>query len=129
MNKSLGEDIRDLRIKAGYTLRAFAKKTGISVAHLSDIEHGRRSPSEENLKKILEPLLGVGASWERFRRLDTRLDAETKKWVDATPGAQQILRVSKESGKSVQEILDILRKQFGESAEKQDIDENKKRPK
>jgi len=47
------------RIKAGYGLRAFARKIGMSSAYLSQLESGDRNPSPETAKKIVEAI-GVG---------------------------------------------------------------------
>ena len=123
MEKNLGEEIREMRIQADFTLRAFAKKIDISAAHLSDIEHGRRLPSDDLLERIVDSLAHVGATWEGFKQLDTRIDAETKKWLDKNPGAQQILRISKESGKSVHEIIQILKKSMAEPEKDKKPDE------
>ena len=120
----MGEEIREMRIKADFTLRAFAKRIDVSAAHLSDIEHGRRLPSDELLKRIVDSLVHVGATWERFKQLDTRIDPETKKWLEKNPGAQQILRISKESGKSVHEIIKILRESMADSEEEKGSDED-----
>ena len=123
MEQNLGKEIKRLRLKAGFTLRFYAQKVGISAAHLSDIEHSRRLPSEDLLDRIVTSLAHVGASRDCFRLLDTRIDTETKEWINATPGAHQILRMSKESGKSVHDILEILRKSLMESENKDDSNE------
>jgi transcriptional regulator with XRE-family HTH domain len=49
---SLGQRIHELRDKADLSLRALAKKIGISSPFLSDIELGRRFPSQEVLAKL-----------------------------------------------------------------------------
>lgn len=129
MNKNIGEEIKELRIKAGYTLRAFAKEVDASAAHISDIEHNRRLPSDVLLERIVVVLARVGASMEQFRKLDTRLDPLTKKWVEDNPEARQILRVSKDSGKSVNEILEMLQKSLNEPKKKRESGEDPKRQK
>ena len=43
---SLGDTIRKLRLRAGLTLREMARRVGVSASHQSDIEHGRRMPSD-----------------------------------------------------------------------------------
>jgi transcriptional regulator with XRE-family HTH domain len=53
MEKPLGARIRELRQMKDISLREFAKKLGnMSAAHISDIELGRRYPSEDLLGKI-----------------------------------------------------------------------------
>lgn len=52
------EAIRSDRETLGLSVRTFAKKIGISAPYLSDIELGRRFPSEKVLTKIVN-LLGA----------------------------------------------------------------------
>lgn len=53
MTKTLGRRIRELREENDLSLREFAKKLGdVTAAHISDIELGRRYPSESLLKRI-----------------------------------------------------------------------------
>lgn len=52
--ESLGQAIRRLRLKADYRLREFALLIDLSAAYLSDIEHDRRNPTEDVLRKIAE---------------------------------------------------------------------------
>ena len=49
---SFGQRIRELRDKADLSLRGLAKRIGISSPFLSDIELGRRFPSEEILAQL-----------------------------------------------------------------------------
>ena len=53
---SLGQRLHALRDKADLSLRELAKKVGISPPFLSDIELGRRFPSEEILLKLAAAL-------------------------------------------------------------------------
>ena len=55
---TLGEKIRELRNKEDFSLRELAEKIGISAPFLSDIELGKRFPSEEVLA-ILAKTLGT----------------------------------------------------------------------
>jgi transcriptional regulator with XRE-family HTH domain len=105
MDPTLGQEIRRLRIKAGYTLTRFAKELGITAPYLSDIEHDRRRPSEEKLRQIAEKLKPVGATYDGLERLITRLDQEIRGWADATPGARALLRKLRESGRDPREVL------------------------
>ncbi len=49
---TLGQKIHELRDKADLSLRELALKMGVSAPFLSDIELGRRFPSEEVLAKL-----------------------------------------------------------------------------
>ena len=109
----LGQELQRLRKKAGFSLRGFAGKLGTSAAHLSDIEHNRRRPSEELLQGIAHELRGVGATFASLELLVTGLDRETREWAASTPGARAVLRRVLESGRRPDEILRALDKAFG----------------
>ncbi len=66
---TLGQRIRELRDAADLSLRECAGKLDISPAFLSDIELGRRHPSEKVLASIAKVL---GTSPEELRAHDTR---------------------------------------------------------
>ena len=108
--KALGREIKHLRLKAEMTLREFARRLGISPAHQSDIEHGRRRPSLELLRKIAEELRAVGGDYDSLVRLDTRIEPEISEWVGRTPAARQMLRKVRDSKKDPEDILRALEK-------------------
>jgi|SRR5580658_9234231 transcriptional regulator with XRE-family HTH domain len=51
-NRTLGDLIREARVKKGVTLRSFADKFGKSASYISDIENDRRVPAEPLLRDI-----------------------------------------------------------------------------
>ena len=102
----LGPEIRRLRLLAGSTLRGLAARVEVSPAHLSDIEHDRRRPSEKLLRRIAHQLRGVGATFEALDLLITGIDPKTREWAAATPGARALLRTVLESGQDPREILE-----------------------
>lgn len=108
MNESLGFELKRLRTAAGLTLRTFATKVGISPAHLSDLEHDRRRPSPALITRLASALRHVGARREDIERLNTRLDPQTQEWMTEHPGARQLLRVVRDSGRDPNEILKEL---------------------
>ncbi len=114
--RRLGEEIRRCRAKAGSTLRAFARDLGISAAHQSDIEHSRRMPSEELLRKTARKLVHVGASYEEFKRLDPRLEPDLAEWIQKTPEVRQLLREARSSGKTAKQML----REFRESLKREE---------
>ena len=67
--KTLGQRIRELREEKDISLRELAKKVEKSAAFLSDIELGRRYPSNEVLSDMARAL---GTSLEDLRSYDTR---------------------------------------------------------
>jgi transcriptional regulator with XRE-family HTH domain len=119
----LGQEIRRLRAEAGLSLRGLASDLGISAAHLSDIEHNRRRPSEALLKRIADGLRKTGATFESLELLVTGLDQETREWAATTPGARAVLRRILESGQDPRGILRALDQVFGapESRRKSDL--------
>jgi transcriptional regulator with XRE-family HTH domain len=53
---SLGEILREARVKVGLTLRDLAKKLELAPSYISDIENDRRIPSEDVLRQFAQTL-------------------------------------------------------------------------
>lgn len=103
--ETLGLEILRLRTLADIGLRAFAEKIDVSPAFVSDIEHDRRRPSEEVLRRIARELKHVGATYEALDQLNSRLDRDLQTWVSKNPSVRQMLRQVKQSGRDPKEIL------------------------
>jgi|SRR6266850_3698651 len=71
--KTLGERIRELREAQDLSLREFANKLKLSAAFVSDVELGRRSPSDKVLAEMAKAL---GSSLEDIKKYDTRSPVE-----------------------------------------------------
>ncbi|MBE2205000.1 MAG: helix-turn-helix transcriptional regulator [Chthoniobacterales bacterium] len=70
MNETFGQLVRSLREKRGLTQRVLSQAVGFrSLAHLSDIESGKRNPAKETLPKFAKAL---GVSLEELESHDTR---------------------------------------------------------
>jgi transcriptional regulator with XRE-family HTH domain len=110
MARTLGAEIRRLRLKAGFTLRGLAGTVGISPAHLSDIELGWRLPSDRVLRAITKPLGSVGATDEGLKALDPRLGPELEAWVQRSPEIIQLLRECRASRVPPKKLLQAVRK-------------------
>lgn len=67
--KTLGERIRELREEKDLSLRELANKIEVSAAFMSDVELGRRYPSDKHLIALAKEL---GASAEELSSYDTR---------------------------------------------------------
>lgn len=79
MKKTLGQRIRELRDERDFSLREFAEKLGgISAAHISDIELGRRYPSDDLLKKMAVKL---ETTVEDLRSYDSRAPVKDLKRI------------------------------------------------
>jgi transcriptional regulator with XRE-family HTH domain len=79
--KTLGQRIRELREQKDLSLRELAKKIGVSAAFLSDVELGRRYPSEKGLLSIAQKL---ETTLEDLREYDTRPPVEDLKRLAIT---------------------------------------------
>lgn len=115
MNKTFGERLRELRDGKDFSLRELAAKIDVSAAFLSDVELGRRFPSEDKLALLAKEL---GVDIEELRRHDFRDEAESiKKMMFASPAAGLAFRsVAQQlkNGTSPEEIL----KRLGRGKEK-----------
>jgi transcriptional regulator with XRE-family HTH domain len=95
---SLGQRLRELRDKADLSLRELAKRIGISSPFLSDIELGRRFPSEEILAKLARAL---NVTLEHLKKYDNREPiADLKRLMDSNPKLGFAFRTAVEKVKS-----------------------------
>jgi transcriptional regulator with XRE-family HTH domain len=95
---SLGQRLHELRDKADLSLRELAKKVGISGPFLSDIELGRRFPSEEILAKLAATL---NVSLEDLKQYDNREPiADLKRLMESNPKLGFAFRTAVEKVKS-----------------------------
>jgi transcriptional regulator with XRE-family HTH domain len=109
MKKTLGTRIRELRDAKDLSLRELAKKLDdISAAHLSDIELGRRNPSEELMSKLARVL---GVPVEDLQQYDARPPIEDmKKRIRSDPAFGIALRKLMGSDVSTQKIMELAEK-------------------
>ena len=95
---SLGQRLRQLRDRADLSLRELAKRIGISSPFLSDIELGRRFPSEEILEKLAAAL---NVSLGELKKYDNREPiADLKRLMDSDPKLGFAFRTAVEKLKS-----------------------------
>lgn len=69
LQQSLGDRIKELRLGQGVSLRKFAEKIEITPSFMSDIELGRRYPSDDVLKTIAKHL---NVPFEELKSFDVR---------------------------------------------------------
>ena len=117
---SLGKTIRRLRLEAGYGLREFAGLVEISAAYQSDIEHDRRVPTDDVLRKMADMLgLRVNTTFEALRSVSPRLDADVRDLLQKSPEANQLLREVRQTGRPIGDVIrqlqEHLRKTQNES--------------
>ena len=105
--KTLGERIRELREQLDISVRELAKKVGKSAAFLSDIELGRRHPSDAVLADIARRL---GTQITDLRKYDTRPPVtEMKRLAASNPTYGLLFRKVVEDTKiNPQDMIDFL---------------------
>lgn len=109
MSKPLGKTIREIREDRDLSLREFAKKLGeVSPAHVSDIELGRRFPSEDLLQRMARVL---SVEFSDLKKLDLRPPVEElKKLVDSNPVYGILLRKIADREITPEEALKLTKK-------------------
>jgi transcriptional regulator with XRE-family HTH domain len=107
MKKPLGTRIRELREARDLSLRELAREVGeVSAAHLSDIELGRRYPSESLLVKLARELK---VSAEELQKYDNRAPVEDlKRRAESDPAFGFALRKIVEHDVTAEELMKLL---------------------
>jgi transcriptional regulator with XRE-family HTH domain len=113
---SLGQRLRELRDRADLSLRELAKRIGISSPFLSDVELGRRFPSEEILEKLAAAL---NVPLEDLKKYDNRAPiADLKRLMDSDPKLGVAFRTAVEKLKSGELTADDLIARLSKSPRK-----------
>jgi transcriptional regulator with XRE-family HTH domain len=113
---SLGQRLHQLRENADLSSRELAKKVGISPPFLSDIELGRRFPSEEILAKLANAL---NVKVEELKQYDNRGPiADLKRLMDSDPKLGFAFRTAVEKVKSGELTADDIIARLGKSPRK-----------
>ena len=87
---SMGQRLRELRERAGLSLREVAKAAKISPAFLSDVELGRRFPGNEKLALIAKK---IRASADDLKKHDHRSAlADLKRLAEGSPSLGAAVR-------------------------------------
>lgn len=101
--KTLGQRIRELREKKDLSLRELAKKLDVSAAFLSDVELGRRYPSDKVFAELAHKL---GTTIEELRQHDTRPPVEDlKRMTESNPAYGIALRRVLDSEVSPEDLM------------------------
>jgi transcriptional regulator with XRE-family HTH domain len=114
---TLGERIRQLREEKDLSLRELADELDLSAPFLSDVELGRRYPSEKVLSDLAKKL---GTSVEDLQKYDTRAPVEgIKRLASSNPAYGLAFRTIVDNKINPEELL--------KWAEKKAKDDDKKR--
>ena len=110
--EGIGPYIRRRRDELDMSLREFAKKLGCSPAFISDIELGRRHPSDKVLSEMAR-ILKVKV--EELRGMDVRAPIdEIKRITLDDPTFALAFRTVIDKNISANELLEFVRKKEGE---------------
>ena len=103
---TMGQRFRELRERAGLSLREVAKAANISAPFLSDVELGRRFPTNETLALIAQKLR---ASTDDLKKYDHRSAlADLKRMAEGSPNLGAAVRTVVERVQSGSLTLDEL---------------------
>jgi len=86
LQRALGERIRELRKKAGYSQEGFADVAGVHRTYMGTLERGEANVSLGNLQKISKAL-GITLS-ELFKTVEKRAEALRKDAIKRTEKRQ-----------------------------------------
>ena len=107
--KTLGERIRELREERDLSLRELATQIGVSAAFMSDVELGRRQPSDKHMVAVARAL---GTSLEDLQQFDTRPPLrEFRRATLTDPEYGFAFRKMLDKGISSKDILDFIDQQ------------------
>ena len=105
--KTLGERIRELREEHDLSVRELAKKLKVSAPFLSDVELGRRHPSEDVLERLAS---AFGTTKEDLKKHDARAPVqELKRMAASNPAMGFALRKMVDEGVNPDELLEFLK--------------------
>jgi transcriptional regulator with XRE-family HTH domain len=115
-NRTLGERIKELRQAASLSLRQLAEKVKVTPPFISDVELGRRYPSEGVLATLAAAL---GADLEELKKLDTRDSVPlVKRMVEADPRWGMAFRTVAEGGRTGRLTPEQVIEHFRDQSEK-----------
>ena len=102
---TLGDEIREARVRAGKRLRPFADELGMAPSYLSDIENDRRVPSEEVMKRIASKL---SLDFDHLMALAGRFGEEAERYIKKNPAAVALFRRISQSNLREEQLKKLL---------------------
>jgi transcriptional regulator with XRE-family HTH domain len=117
---AFAKKFRQLRVDLEITLREISEATNKSIAYLSDVEHGRRMPPNDEVVGIIEKMLGVtNGELKGLARCVKEAPKNFTYLMRNNPGvaslAQSLMRIENElSEDEVQEIIKKMQETIDE---------------
>ncbi len=109
---TLGAKIRQLREDRDISLRELAKTIGVSAPFLSDVELGRRHPSDEHITALAKAL---GTTRQELEKCDTRPPMrDLRRMATADPEYGFAFRQLIDQQVTPQELLEFIKKRSNE---------------
>jgi transcriptional regulator with XRE-family HTH domain len=105
-SKSLGEVLRDARVKTDMSLRDLAKKLDITPSYISDIENDRRVPAEEVLQLFADAL---GLDHDDLMAMAGRIGEGAERYLKKEPAAGVLFRRISDKGLKSDDIQKLIR--------------------
>lgn len=105
MSASLGEQLRKARVAKGLGLRELARLGDIAPSYLSDIEYGRRVPSEPVLATLCRLL---DLDYDAMLSAAGRLGDEADRYLRREPAARMLLRRAQETNLGDRELRNLI---------------------
>jgi transcriptional regulator with XRE-family HTH domain len=103
---TLGQQIRDARVRAGLSLRELARRLDRAPSYLNDIEYDRRVPSEAVIRQVASELdLDV----DRLLAAAGRVGAGAEEYLKTNPTAGVLFRRVSDAGLGESELQQLLR--------------------
>jgi transcriptional regulator with XRE-family HTH domain len=117
-SQTIGDVIRDARMKLDLSLRDVTGKLDITPSYLSDIENNRRVPSEEVLRKLADLLK---LDYDDLMARAGRFGAEAIRYMQRTPAAGVLLRRLAQANaprETVEKLIKVAAREIGKDRQK-----------
>ncbi len=102
---TLGEQIRQARVKSELALRELARRLDVSPSYVNDIEHNRRVPSEDVLIKIASEL---DLDIDRLLAAAGRVGGDAEEYMKSNPTAGILFRKVSDAGLDEDDLKRLL---------------------
>lgn len=90
--KTVGEIIAEARKQSGLSLRAVAGRIPISFTYLSEIEKGKRQPSEKVIKALSEQS-ELSLDFDHMMAHSGRIGEEAEAYLEKHPAFGKVIRI------------------------------------